>query len=83
MVPCAVSVALVSGVSLYTMSAGDVLNVRWGYSDRSEEHTGYIPLHYLRKHSYSVNALQRRQDAERPVVAVSSRYTKPYLIGRS
>jgi len=45
--------------------------VRWGYSDSTEEHTGYLSLHYLKRHSYSASALQRRQEGERPVVAVS------------
>ena len=51
--------------------AGDILNVRWGYSDSTEEHTGYLPLDFMKKHSYSASALRRRRN-DRPVVAVSA-----------
>ena len=48
----------------------DALKIKFGYTDSQEEHDGHIPLQYLKKHSYSPRALQRKQELDKPLITV-------------
>ena len=49
-----------------------ILRVKWNCANGLEEHDGFLPLHYLKKHSYSAVAHQRKHRESKPAVAVTT-----------
>ena len=60
---------------------GGHLRVKFGYSSNQEEHDGYFPLQFLKKHSYSPYALQRKQKERKPAITVCLHFAREKFVG--
>ena len=65
---------------MYFVLIDDNLKVKFSYSGNQEEHAGYFPLQFLKKHSYSPYALQQKQKDIKPVIAVCLHFEREKFV---